>query len=193
MEIKDYIFLFILYVFMNGITAGVIKYLNNKIGNLPTRQHEIDIEDLKALKSHELQVDSYYRNISVDKISELFEEWYEFLFDNDGLTLEGIKKTINKTLLYGSGETIRRLAIFQNNNYSIHGSGETESENKIDSEDTYVSMYLISYILSSLKKDFTGEVINPDDLLKIKINDYDSNRKTFEAAHEKAKKLLSIS
>lgn len=91
-------------------------------------------------------------------------------------SIKFIKEVTNDTIAYGSKETIRRLAVFQNYNFKHSTSRET-SDNP--DESTFVGMYIVSYVISSLKKDFTGEGINPEDLLKIKLTDYDVNEKFY--------------
>ena len=53
-------------------------------------------------------------------------------------------------------------------------------------------MFYIAYLISSLKKDFTGYNIDPIEILLIKINDIDShkNKPLFEQAEKNVRKEL---
>lgn len=56
----------------------------------------------------------------------------------------------------------------------------------------YMLMFYIAYLISSLKKDFTGYSIDPIEILLIKINDIDShkNKPLFEQAEKNVRKEL---
>nr|DAK01513.1 MAG TPA: hypothetical protein [Caudoviricetes sp.] len=53
-------------------------------------------------------------------------------------------------------------------------------------------MYYIALLISSLKEDFTGYKIGPEDILKIKINDIDSdkNKPLFDKAKNQVLKEI---
>ncbi|MGO1818908.1 MAG: hypothetical protein ACTH0S_04415 [Senegalia sp. (in: firmicutes)] len=196
MSVKDFIIVLLASIFLNGILSGIYQFFINKIGGSPLRKHEANIEEIKSLKSHELQVDSYYRDISIKQVSTLIETWYQLVFDNEKLltknetkNLQLIKKVTNDTIAYGSRETIRILAVFQNYNYEHY---LLKRDDDTTNESTFVGMYLMSYLISSLKKDFTGDGIDPNDLLKIKLTDYNKNKKLLLASHNKAKALLDF-
>lgn len=210
MSIRDISIIFIISILVNGIMHGLVKgvggYFEKSISGIPERSHDISMEDLRSQKAYELQIDSFFRDVSTKEISNLLNDWYNLAFNPKRITdipqnkLENkISDMINKTIAYGSKETIRRLAVFQYNNYineankmkdnyqpEYYSSGESLDKN------TYVMMYLISYIVASFKKDFTGADIDPNDLMKIKIKDYSKHEDSFERAHKDAKELLHI-
>ena len=65
----------------------------------------------------------------------------------------------------------------------------TQDENSTD-YDNYITLVLIATIVSSLKKDFTGENIEALDILKIKINDFNENEALFvELMNDISKRL----
>lgn len=92
MSFKDFIILLLASVFINGILIGVYQFFINKIGGSPLRKHEINIEDIKSLKSYELQIDSYYRDISIKQVLSLIEKWYQLVFDNEKIFSRGEEK-----------------------------------------------------------------------------------------------------
>lgn len=193
LSLKDYLAVVIIF----GVLEISLYFLKNVIGQAPNRKHEKNIEEIKSLKAHELQIDSYYRNISSEVISSLMKKWYLLAFDHENIltkdekqNIDIIKEIINDTIAYGSKGTVKKAAIFQNYNYT-----NLPLDNKVEesSENNFIAMYLISYVVSSLKKDFTGEGIDADDLLKIKLTDYDKNKELLSEAHNKAKEILQQS
>lgn len=201
MSSKEFIIVLLASTLVNGILRGLYKFFINKIGGVPLRKHEINIEEIKSLKSYELQVDSYYRDISIKEVSALIEKWYLLVFDNEKIlsknetkNIKIIKEVTNDTIAYGSRETIRRLAVFQNYNYENYLLKKDEQEDECNKlkEVTFIGMYLMCYVISSLKKDFTGEGIDPEDLIKIKLNNYNENVEFLLECHIEAKRLLKF-
>ena len=65
----------------------------------------------------------------------------------------------------------------------------TQDKNSTD-YDNYITLVLIATIVSSLKKDFTGENIEALDILKIKIKDFNENEALFvELMNDISKRL----
>lgn len=203
MEFKDYIIVIGMIIFGDPIKS----YFLNLIGQQPNRKHELNIENIRSQKAYELQVDNYFRDISSDRISNLFKSWYDFFFNEhtipnrtnpDKVVIE-LEKNVDELIAYGSGETIRRLAFLQSSNYENqrkfekgeYTPGYYHKDDKFD-KDVYKNIYLMSYIIVSLKKDFTGSKIDATDLIKIKKNDYKEHEKAFIKANEDIKKMLSL-
>ncbi|MDK2940971.1 MAG: hypothetical protein PWP56_484 [Acetobacterium sp.] len=60
--------------------------------------------------------------------------------------------------------------------------------------DNFVWYYLIAYVVVQLKNDFTGHEINPTDIIKLRLKDYENEdtQKKVEQGQKRAKKLLGI-
>lgn len=80
--------------------------------------------------------------------------------NSDDLLLK-LQNIISQVYAYGSVDAIKTLVAFQTLNYHIN-----EVENKTD------LLILLSILVSQIKYDITGEIINPTNWLKIKIRDY---------------------
>lgn len=116
-----------------------------------------------------LQIDNYFRNTSGENMQDIYNKWTELLFRvGDEEVKEKVEDVgyinslIYDTFMYSSSESVRRLAIFQQYNYTEH-----EKRAKGDME----LIVLVASIIASLKKDFTGNQVNIEDILRIKMTD----------------------
>ncbi|MCZ2260622.1 hypothetical protein [Sporosarcina sp. G11-34] len=117
-----------------------------------------------------MQISNYYRESSGKEMHSILESWSEMLLlmDEPGVKerMEDeayLKNLINNTFLYSSPETCKRLAVFQQYNYTELTRGDN---NPIQ------ILVLTAGIIVSLKHDFTGEWVSIEEVLKIKINDF---------------------
>lgn len=158
------------------VTAGILFFVVATLKKLPT----LIGDKLKDVRQYEfnrlLQVDEFYRKDG--NLQSIMMDWTNLAIDDDVMnslnTDKGKKKLkslLAKTVGYGSRRTVKLVAMMLQNIY-------TQDENSTG-YDNYVSLVLISTIVSSLKKDFTGENIEALDILKIKINDFNKNESLF--------------
>lgn len=183
---------------------GIKIFMESAIGKVPDRLHDLqlkevehenslNLEDHRASNSRNLQVESFFREVSGLKLEEILGEWTSMLTDAKRFALktpEEINDMIKRLLLYGSEESIRRGAIFQQYNYTTM----VKHSERTKDYDPAVLVYLVAYLIQQLKKDFTGYEIDPDDIIKMKITDYEtpSNKKRFKNGQKEAKKLLGL-
>ncbi|TYS62528.1 hypothetical protein FZC76_20720 [Sutcliffiella horikoshii] len=121
-----------------------------------------------------MQISNYYRESSGKEMYKILESWTEMLFLIDDPKVKKkmedekhIKSLVNNTYLYSSTETCRRLAEYQQYNY-------TKLNN---SKNNYIEIIvLVSGIIASLKHDFTGEWVSIEEILKIKITDFNVHK-----------------
>lgn len=185
--------------------AGMSIFIKKLIGDIPVRIHEknmeaikhlhaLEAEDMKHDHSKELQIENYFRQISGEKIENLFFEWTDYIskiWSADTSGFDKVKMT-SDILRFGSGETVRRLAVLLQFEFSIQDKDTTK---KAEDLDNFVWYYLTAYVIVQLKNDFTGYAIDPTDIIKLRLSDYESKdtKEKFEKGQEKAKKLLGIS
>ncbi|MEL7659594.1 hypothetical protein [Acetobacterium wieringae] len=176
--------------------SGASVFIKKTIGDLPDRIHQKNMEQIKHINSKELQIDNYFRQVSGKEIESLLNLWMRLIPNNTNssgkLTDEETLKRMNETIMYGSEETIRRLAILQQYIYKDLASCDDNGDQKRIC--AFGGYFLIAYTICQLKKDFTGYDINPEDIMRITVTDYEdtSNKNIFDKAHGIAKEKLGI-
>lgn len=124
---------------------------------------KIEVEN-EFKNNRNLQIESYYRQISGEETKELFEKWTSVLMEKSegsDRSVEWFEELLLKTTMYGSKRTIDLLSMYQQRNYAG------------DITTTEFIAY-ITEIISSLKYDFSGYKVNPINLAKVKLNDFDN-------------------
>lgn len=127
------------------------------------------IEMYKHNNALELQAESFYKESSISEIRDILMSWSDLVLDmrkiND-MSLEDFQKLFQKTFVYGSERTVNLISSFQQHNYK-----KVKEDNH-----NYKSLVYVAMISSSLKKDFTNQNVDPLQILKIKISDYDDKK-----------------
>lgn len=123
-------------------------------------------DERKYTNNRKLQIESYYREQGGQHLEQLFREWTDVLFDLEKaahVTPKKFTSLAERTVIYGSDLTIKILSAYQEHNY---GTTDKDSGTK--------GLMYVALLICSLKQDFTGFKVDPDTLLKIKINDFSS-------------------
>jgi len=180
----------LLLVLLGALVFGIYKSIENSIGNLPNRIHDKNMQKMKTQDERDLQVESYYRQISGEEIAKTFYEWTNLLTNmKDSLkeleSPDGMKKLRDmqtRILMYGSSRTVKIYTLMMQHNYQLN-----ENKNLSPEEQSYISKKTLVYfsaVIASLKEDFTGYKIDNDDILKTTITDYNTpeNKSVFERA-----------
>lgn len=169
------------------VTAGVLLFVVSTLKKLP----DLIGDKLKDARQYEfnrlLQVDEFYRKDG--NLQNIMMDWANLALDDNVMksldTDKGkakMKALLAKTVGYGSKHTVKLVAMMLQNVYT-HDENSTKDNN-------YLTLVLIATIVSSLKKDFTGEDIEALDILKIKINDFNENETIFvEIMNDISKRL----
>lgn len=152
---------------------------------LPKMIRDMLKQNREYRSNHDLQIESYFRQVSNTELESLLNKWTYFITDMDNASKElksesGKKELIElerKTIMYGSPRTVYTLAAMQHSIYS--------NENN-----SYKLMMYMATIACSLKKDFTGYEISPISLIKIKINDFDDYSNQFVKSQEEIQKEI---
>ena len=185
------------------IANGFKKAIEKAISDIPQKLHEKRMEEIKQENSlflqqenqksvRELQIDSYYRSISGKSIEKLFSDWTDLILDSEKINktpekrrYEKLNQMIKDVVIYGSAETVRLASILQQYNFRT-------LENIDDERNPYELMYLGAIVICSMKKDFTGHEIQPEQLFDIKIKDMykDKTQEQFKSAKNVVEKIL---
>ncbi|KMK52902.1 hypothetical protein FEFB_13750 [Fructobacillus sp. EFB-N1] len=132
------------------------------------------LKDTRQLSNNkQLQIDNYFRQSSGKSMQDVLSDWVKIINDVDNSVLErpnDLQKLLNRTLVYSSAKTIKLLGMFLQHTYK-------NGEKKIDD---YSQLVYVAMIVSCLKFDFSGEILDPLDLLKVKYHDYLDNEEEFK-------------
>lgn len=135
----------------------------------PNLIRELLVEDLRGKNERNLQIESYFREVSGEDLNVTLESWTSLIdtLNNEKANQKEINKYMKKltsnTFMYGSAKTVKILALMQQNMYQHDKSGKGTN---------YYIMVYISLMIASLKEDFTGEKIDPLDFLRLRLTDF---------------------
>lgn len=181
---------------------GVINIILTVIGivviglilRLPQAITDTWLEQTKNRNAHSIQIESYFKKVSVSKQEEVLNKWTDFLTDMEETTqkytaqtnesMKELRSLLHDTVVYGSDRTVNLLSIYMRNIFDM-------SNNKKDRSNTADQIVYYAFIISSLKEDFTGYHINPLTLLKLEISDYDKYKEVYATCAKKIKSQLS--
>lgn len=153
----------VMLVLIGMIIIGYLK-------ELPALHKELKLQEKEHSHQHILQQEAYYKEISGDKVEELFVQWTElFIYTEkmNGFTTAEALEVSKKIFLYGSSDTIELFSKYMNELFT------NKSQEKINHFKNQYSLYMYADILAHLKYDFTGYMVDPTVFLKAKITDYD--------------------
>lgn len=172
----------------NTILGVLLLFILIAINNLPNHIYKMFEEKYKNKNNRQLQIESYFKQLGGKKQEEILSKWADFLTNMEETLNKYTKKDeksktrlmelMHDTIMYGSDRTIKYVAYFR-----MQASQDVEKNN--DQRENYENqkyVVIMACIVSSLKEDFTGYKIDPLDLLKIIISDYDE----YEAIYQKA-------
>lgn len=164
-------------VVINIIMTVVMVVLIGVIFKLPDFIVKTWLEQTKNKNAHEIQIESYFKQLGGKQQQEILSIWTDFLTDMDNATekysnnspngVSKFKQLIHNTVVYGSDRTVKLLSAYSHSVYSGVSDG-----NKM--------IVYVAFIVSSLKEDFSGYEISPLTLLELMIKDYDDYKVAYE-------------
>lgn len=98
---------------------------------------------------------------------------------SSGMNEVEMRRFLSDIYAYGSPEAIRILVAFQENNYEV-------AAGKVN-QDPWYTMTLLSLLITQLKYDLTGRIVDPEYWFRIKLTDYDPEK---HPAREKISSLV---
>ena len=112
-----------------------------------------------------------------EQLTEHERERYNKKF-NDLLSVEKISRYRMNTLKYGGTETSRVLALTNR-----------LSQEKYKNQPQYATLFIWCTVLAVLKKDVLGQSLDPVDIIRVIVNDYDDNIEGVEEAKKYIKEF----
>lgn len=137
------------------------------------------LEKTKNKNAHDIQIESYFKQLGGKEQQKVLDIWTDFLVDMDKTTkkynikaegaVDNYHKLMHDTVVYGSDRTVNLLSLY--NHYTFVAENSTEKSFKM--------MVYVAFLISSLKEDFSGYYISPLTLLKITIKDFDTYKTVY--------------
>ena len=162
---------------------------------VPKLINDLKLEKIKNQNQSNLQVESYFRQLSGKDIESVFQKWLTLIDDmsNNKLTGNDLNKHVKdlqtKTFMYGSSTTIK---IYSSMMQQIYINSSIEKKVNVNfgkkKEKDYSLIIYNAFLVASLKKDFTGYKIAPKDFLEGKITDL--NHGDEKEAFKKAENMV---
>lgn len=159
-------------------------YKDDRGAEKQREKFEKSIEKLKNDNAHSIQMQEYFKKIGTDKQSAVLSEWVNFITDLEAFKnifgdKEKFKNMKYDVIMYGSETTISLLSNF------LHCSYENNSNS--NPEYPYKGIIYTSFIIASLKYDFSGYLINPMNFLKLQMRDFSNYNDKFKLYFEQVK------
>lgn len=154
-----------------SLIFGIPKIIENRI----SKKDEL-------VNSRKLQIESYFRQLSGDKLQNIFSSWTGLFFDdmekqkNSHRLEREIGDLIKKTIMFSSARTVKLMSYMQSYIYKNNDSKKS-TESTVD---PIKQMAYLSMIITSLKYDFSGYKIEPYIIMKSKITDFDDIKEKYD-------------
>ncbi|MGK4016715.1 hypothetical protein AB0Y21_00265 [Weissella paramesenteroides] len=164
----------IFYKFLATMVIGAVILVFGMIKIVPVMISKVVEQNRDYELKRALQIDSYYRQSGSSELQKIMIEWTKMLTDMSYLasrTPEHLNEVIQKTTIYGSESTLKAAAIFFQ---FIYKEDKTEQE-------MLRGIVYVAFIVSSLKEDFTGQHISPEELLKLEMKDYVEKKEFYQS------------
>ena len=164
-----------LLIILQVILVVGIGFLYYYMKSMAELNAKLMLETKKSQDTSHLQQEAYFREISNEDMSDLIDNWLGMLTDPEKSSKEldsKMKDMIRDVMKYGSERTVNLFSNYMQCNY----------QQKLEDIDVIT---WIACIISSLKFDFSGYKVDPMDLIKIKINDYNEQEKLFIESYKK--------
>ena len=180
--------------FESTINTAIEKIADGVIAKVNINEERRSREFAYQLKELEFYKSNYEKDLK-----DIFDYWFDVvrinhIKDNPHLTAQEREKHNKRynelihvdkiarykmnTIKYGGTETGRVLAIEQ----KLH-------QEKYSNQPKYIPLLMWCSVLSVLKKDILGQVISPDDIIQILVNDFDDHIAELKEAKEFVRKL----
>lgn len=169
--------------YFSGIITFLLLLIIYLIKKNPTMIND-KLKDSRTFQnSHNLQVESYFRQVGNEEIKNLLNDWTSLIVNMDKTPkVEFMTKLTQQTIMLGSSRTVKLVADMMQFNYI------NSQNNKRNEDFTFTFMIYIAMIISSLKQDFTGYKTEPLDIIRIKISDYDKFENKYRQIYKKLKR-----
>jgi len=129
------------------------------------------------------EVSKSFPDISGEYLHEVLNRWiklYQYLNDgklkNNVVSINDLDIMSNELIAYGSKNTISICSILYKSIYdhSYRSAYNFFSQNNI-SEHTFEILFILGALISSIKNDFSGEFVDPQDIINISVQNSQRN------------------
>lgn len=174
---------------INLLILGVLAVIGWFLRDAPKLLRELEVEKKRGENQKNLQVESYFREISGEDLNGTLRGWTSLIDTLGDKKIKEkeieilMKKLTSDTFMYGSAKTTKILALMQQNVYDHEKNGQGTN---------YHTMVYVSLMVASLKEDFTGEKVDSLDFLRLRLNDFNDeemNKKLVKIEKEILKEL----
>ena len=173
--------------FESTVNTAVEKISDGVITKMNHAEEQRNREFTYRLKELEFYKSNYDKDLK-----DIFDYWFEIvrvvhIKDNENLSeaeksryqkkfvelsnIDKIAKYKMNTLKYGGTETGRVLAVMSSLNQKRYSNKPSQTD-----------LYIWCSILAVLKKDILGQELNPSDILRVLVNDFDDHLKDVDEA-----------
>lgn len=156
------------------LAYGFLKVMPKMLENIIKQNKDYDLK--KAL-----QIDSFYRENGSSVLQEIMMEWTVMATDLTDLAsrydVESTRKLIQKTIGYSSTHTIKLTAAYLQHMYNQSNNG-------------LKGVVYLAMIVASLKRDFTGQEIDPIEIIKMTITDFSESETVITGYRDEINKSL---
>lgn len=160
----------------NWIISALLGVVILFLYRLPNMLQDKVSEERKNSNAHEIQVESYFKELGGKEQKVLLNKWSRILTHMEAITdEEEWVELIHETIIYGSTRTINILSAMSQ--YSYRGDMKKDKNGKVNPGKFLI---YVSFLICSLKLDFSGQDIDPLVLIKIKINDAENFEKSYK-------------
>ncbi|MCY9807050.1 hypothetical protein OXT66_05730 [Lentilactobacillus senioris] len=166
---------------MNDVLGWAITILLAVIAiflyRLPYVWQDKMLENLKNKNSSQLQRESFFRQTSNNDQQDLLDRWTKRItYMDKAVDSDDFIDLVHKTILYGSDNTVDILSSFDQYMYK---NILEEDQNPSQTQSNMYTSYM-ACIIVSLKEDFSGYVVNPLNIIRIKMKDFDENKDSYK-------------
>lgn len=179
-------------IIVNIVMTIVMVVLIGVVLKLPEYITKTWLEQTKNRNAHSIQIESYFKKVSVSKQEDILNKWTDFLTDMEATTqkytssadesMAELRSLLHDTIVYGSDRTVKLLAIYMRNVFNTPKGKDNDASDQI---------VYYAFIISSLKEDFTGYHIDPLTLLKLEISDYEKYDNIYTNCAKKIQRQLN--
>lgn len=190
-ELKELYDLVSLNFDFNSILIVIVIIISTYwLKKIPDYRQEINHDNSYESSILKIQADKYYRNIDGQEMRDNVAWWMDFISDSEKKNKE-ISKNVsiltekfNYIMRYGSSRTIKLLSVYMQHIYTASSNTKTD--------DSYKQLVYLAYVAASIKADYTGNTCSPLDLLALKFNDFNDNKRVYKKVTREIRRKTGI-
>ena len=173
-------------------TSGAINTIIEKVSDGVIAKMNMNEEKRNREFTYQLKELEFYKSNYENDLKDIFDYWFELvrithIKDNKNLTEQEKQKYQKK---YNELMSIEKISRYKMNSLKYGGTetGRVLALQNLLLQEEYkdqpktTALYLWCLILATLKKDVLGQSLDPVDIIRVLVNDYNKNIKLTEEA-----------